>query len=137
MNKYVNKYGVKSDGMKFTLKCRKQHYVDRKIHDFDWKCTQNAVNTEVRLIKYGYSNGKCKFCEIEDEILEDLVYDSETLDGIWEHVEGKVNDANITLKIQYRDIILRVTKSNNKGLDTNNRHKVNKVISIVEWMIWK
>ncbi len=30
-----------------------------------------------------------------------------------------------------------VTKSNYKGVDTNNRHKVNKVISTVKWMIWK
>ncbi len=89
------------------------------------------------MIKYGYSNGKCKFCEIEDETLENLVYDYETLDGIWEHVEGKLNDANIKLKIQYRDIILGVTKSNNKGLVTNNRHTLNKVISIVKWIIWK
>ncbi len=116
---------------------RKQHCVDRKIHDFAWKCIQDAVNTEVRMIKYGYSNGKCKFCEIEDDTLEHLVYDCETLDGIWEHVEAKLNDANIKLKIQYRDIILGVTKSNNKGLDTNNRHTVNKVINIVKWMIWK
>ncbi len=89
------------------------------------------------MIKYGYSNGKCKYSEIEDETLEHLVYDCETLDGIWEHVEGKLNDANIKLKIKYMDIILGVTKSNNKGLDPNNRHKVNKVISIVKWMIWK
>ncbi len=67
------------------------------------------------MIKYGYSNGKSKFCEIEDETLEHLVYDCETLDGIWEHVEGKLNDAKIK----------------------NNRHTVNKVISIVKWMIWK
>ncbi len=65
------------------------------------------------------------------------LYDFETLDGIWEHVEAKLNDANIKLKIQYRVIILGVTKSNNKGLDTNNRHTVNKVINIVKWMIWK
>ncbi len=39
---------------------------------------------------------------------------------------------NQILKKKYRDIILGVTKSNNKGLDTNNRHKVNKVISIVK-----
>ncbi len=56
---------------------------------------------------------------------------------IGEHIEGKLNDANIKLKIQYRDIILAVAKSNNKGLDTNNRHKVNKVISIVKWMMCK
>ncbi len=30
---------------------------------------------------------KIIFCEIEDESLEDLLY--ETLDSIWEHVEGK------------------------------------------------
>ncbi len=42
------------------------------------------------------------------------IYDCETLDGIWEHVEGKLNNANIKLKIQYRNIILGVTKSNNK-----------------------
>ncbi len=60
---------------------------------------------------------------------------TETLDGIWEHVEAKLNDANIKLKIQYMDIILGLTKSNNKGLDTNNRHTVNKVIIIVKWMI--
>ncbi len=104
---------------------RKQHCVDRKIHDFDWKCIQDAVSTEVRMIRYGYSNGKCKFCEIEDETLGHLVYDCDALDGIWEHVEGKLNDANIKLEIQYRDIILGVTKSNYKGLDTNNRHKLN------------
>ncbi len=51
------------------------------------------------MIKYGYSNGKYKFCEIEDETLENLVYDCETLDGIWQYVEGKLNDANIKLKI--------------------------------------
>ncbi len=66
-----------------------------------------------------------------------MVYDCETLDGIREHVEGKLNDANIKLKIRYRDIILWVTKSNNKGLDTNNRHTVNKVISIVKCIICK
>ncbi len=116
---------------------RKQHCVDRKIRDFDWKCIQDAVNTEVRMINYEYSNGKCKFCEIEDDTIEFLLYDCDILDGIWEQVEGKLNDANITLKIQFWDIILGVTKSNNKGLDTNNRHKVNKVISTVKWMIWK
>ncbi len=48
----------------------------RKQHcDFDCKCIQDAVNTEVRMIKYGYSNGKCKFCEIKDETLEHLLYD--------------------------------------------------------------
>ncbi len=31
---------------------RKQHCVDRKIHDFEWKCIQDAVNTEVRMMKY-------------------------------------------------------------------------------------
>ncbi len=44
----------------------KQNCVDRKIRDFDWKCIQDAVNTEVRMIKYKYSNGKCKFCEIDE-----------------------------------------------------------------------
>ncbi len=28
-----------------------------------------------------------------------LLYDCETLDGIWEHVEGKLNDANLKIKI--------------------------------------
>ncbi len=65
------------------------------------------------MIKYGYSKGKCKFCEIEDETLEHPVYDCDTLDGIWDHVGGKLNDANIKLKRQYRDIILGVIKSNN------------------------
>ncbi len=59
------------------------------------------------------------------------------IDGIWEHVERKLNDANIKLKIHFRDIFLEVTQSNNKGLDTNNRHTVNTVISIVKRMIWK
>ncbi len=68
---------------------------------------------------------------------QNTCYMTETLDGIWEHVEGKLNDVNIKLKIQYRDIILGVTKSNNKGLVTNKVNKVNKVISIVKWMIWK
>ncbi len=61
---------------------RKQHCFDRKIRDFEWKCMQHSVNSEVRMIKYGYSNGKCKFCEIKEETLEYLVYDCETLDGI-------------------------------------------------------
>ncbi len=88
------------------------------------------------MIKYGYSNGKYKFCEIEDETLEHRLYDSETLNGISKHMEGKLNDATIKIKIKYRDIFLGVTKSNNKGIDTNNSHKVNKTISIVKWMIW-
>ncbi len=46
---------------------RKQHCVDRKISDFDWKCMQDAINIEVKMIKYGYSNGKCTFYKIEDE----------------------------------------------------------------------
>ncbi len=62
---------------------RKRNCVDRKICGIGWKYMQDAVNTEVRIIKYGYSNGICKFCEIEDETLEHLVYDCETLDGIW------------------------------------------------------
>ncbi len=62
MNKHANRYEVKSDGMKFTLKCIEyKNYVDS---DFDWKYLQNAVNTEVKMIKYGYSNGKCKLSEI-------------------------------------------------------------------------
>ncbi len=62
---------------------RKQCCVDRKKkRDFEWMCIQDAVNTEVRMIKYRYSNGKCKLCEIEDETLEHLLYYCETLDGI-------------------------------------------------------
>ncbi len=50
------------------------------------------------MIKYEYSNGKYKFCEIEDETIGHLLYDCETLDGFCEHVEGKLNDVNIKIK---------------------------------------
>ncbi len=76
------------------------------------------VNTEVRMIKYGYSNGKCRSCEIEDDTIEHLLYDCE-IDGIWEHVERKLNDANIKVKIHYRDIILdQITKDSTQTIDT-------------------
>ncbi len=42
------------------------------------------------MIKYGYSNRKCQICEIEDESLENLPCDFETLDALWEHVERKL-----------------------------------------------
>ncbi len=73
--------------------------VDRNIRDFDWKYIQDAVNTEVIMIKYGYYSEKWNYCESVDEILEHLLCDWKTLDGIWKHFEGKLKDANIKIKI--------------------------------------
>ncbi len=52
----------------------------------------------------------------EIEALEHILCDWETWDGIRKHVEGKLKNANIKIKIHWKDIILGLTETNNKRI---------------------
>eukprot|EP00493_Phyllostaurus_siculus_P013212 UN13406 len=48
--------------------------VERKILEFQWKSLYGIINTEVRLKKWGKSNGKCILCRAENESQMHLMY---------------------------------------------------------------
>ena len=112
----------------------KENNINRKERDFNWKCIQNAVYTEIKLKTIGWSDGKCGFCEIEEESTEHMLHLCETLDGIWEAVEFQLSKQGIVTKITYRDIMLGRYDSlvNSK----KERISINKMISNTKWLIW-
>ena len=57
--------------------------IDRKIIEFQWKCLHGAINTEKRLQKWGKSNGLCKLCVSQQELIEHIMYQCSSTCDIW------------------------------------------------------
>ena len=107
----------------------KNDLLERKVKIFVWKSLNYGLNTKEKTKKMKIGNGKCSFCDIEDESVMHLFAECDFLRPIWHAINvmvRKVCNTKLYDLEQSQAIILGV---GNIYIDF--------IIAYTKWIIWK
>ena len=66
--------------------------IPKKVRDFNWKIFHGVVNTESRLERMNYSDGRCKCCNVAFENLEHLLINCLYRKRIWNTLHDLIKE---------------------------------------------
>ena len=93
--------------------------LSQKTMEFHWKCINDCVMTEKRLLKKKKVDGLCKLCECDSEDLMHVLCDCETIKEFWKFVIDliNVNINNNIYKYVENDVMLNVMLNANLSMN--------------------
>jgi len=107
-------------------------FIPRAIIDFNWKLIHGVVNTEDKLQKMKYSDGKCTICT-ENETVRHLLIECKDVKNIWNMINLILRKAiDDTIQLNDQHILIGMVEER-----TEDMYITNMVIAIVRWIIWK
>ena len=107
-------------------------FIPRNIIDFNWKLIHGVINTESRLKRMNLSNGKCKICYGDENIVH-LLVECRDVKDIWNMFQS------ILKKSVFNELEICTQHKLIGMLDETNEDYliVNMIFSIVRWILWK
>ena len=107
----------------------KNDLLERKVKIFIWKSLNYGLNTKEKTKRMKIGNGKCSFCEIEDETVMHLFAECDYVRPIWQAiclVVRRVCNTSVYHLEQTHSIIFGV-----------GNIYVDFIIAYAKWIIWK
>ena len=113
-------------------------YIPRKCKDFNWKLFHGLINTESRLQKMKYSDGRCKICPTGDiESMDHLMTGCKYGQVLWNKLESIIQACfGPSYKLDLITIMLGLWNidANRNELDITI---INALLSMCRYHIWK
>ena len=124
------------DDIEWSLVYRTETYIllSQRVKEFHWKCINNCVMTEKRLIKMNISDGLCKLCECDTEDLIHVLCDCDSIVGFWKFVINIIITNISSYKYLESEVILGCMNGN---LCMREKQIVNFFILNAKWIVWK
>jgi len=109
--------------------------ITNKVTEFQWKCLHNIIDTEHRLKKMNWSNGKCHLCQIRDndETMQHLFFKYPSVKKVIKEIEAIFNRSGLTANIEINESNIMLGLYGGENLDVI----FNIIIFISKWEIWK
>jgi len=104
----------------------------RKVSEFQWKCINGAVTTGEKLKKMNLTDGVCKMCGCEQETLEHMLVDCDTLNNFWTIVIQMIKKNVPDFCYKEKHVFVGYTDGDYQTNNIVNFLQMNAI-----WQIWK